>query len=145
MLLFRIEYLNHFLFECHSVFSARFDKKNEDGELLDETELFINLIINHNLTESDIDNIDLISSSENQLQQQEMKDSGCRFEEINSMKISIIITGELNGSSYVQIPLRSSANLNIENNNKYCFLWSLLAYLHPCKICHSNRFSKYKP
>ena len=58
------------------VFPARFDKQDEDNQVLDETELFINLNINHNLTESDLDKIDVRSPLEHQIQQQEMKDSG---------------------------------------------------------------------
>ena len=53
-------------------------------------------------------------------------------------------TGELNGSIYIKILLRSNAILNIENNDKFCFLWSILGYLHPCKKTHPNRFSNYK-
>ena len=48
---------------------------------------------------------------------------------------------EMNGRSYVKIPLRSNAVLNIENNDKYCFLWSILASLHPCINNHPNRVS----
>ena len=55
------------------------------------------------------------------------------------MKISFFKTGELNGSSYVKIPLRSSAILNIQNNDKYCFIWSTLASLHPCENDNPNR------
>ena len=40
-------------------------------------------------------------------------------------------TGELNGSSYVKIPLRSSTISSIQNDDKYCFIWSILAYLYP--------------
>ena len=50
----------------------------------------------------------------------------------------------MKGRSYVEIPLRSSATLNIENYNKYCFLWSILAYLHPCNNNHRNTVSNYK-
>ena len=42
------------------------------------------------------------------------------------------------------IPLRSNAILNIENDKKYCFLWSVLAYLHPCNNNHPNRVSNYR-
>ena len=64
--------VNQYKFSYQTVFSARFDKKNEDNQLLDETELFINLNINHNLTQTDIDNINVISPLEYQIQQQEM-------------------------------------------------------------------------
>ena len=40
--------------------------------------------------------------------------------------------------------MRSNAILNIENIDKYCFLWSILAYLHPCNNNHPNRVSKYR-
>ena len=62
---------------------------------------------------------------------------------INSMKLSFYKTGELKGSSYVKIPLRSNASINIKNNDKDCFSWSLLASLHPCENDHPNRVSNY--
>ena len=77
--------VNQYKFKYQTVFSARFDKQDEDNQVLDETELFINLNINHNLTQIDIDNIDIKSPLEFQIQQQEMKDSGWRFDKINSM------------------------------------------------------------
>ena len=98
--------INQYKFKYQTVFSARFDKQNEDNQVLDETELFINLIINHILTESDLDKIDITSPLERQIQQQEMKDSGWRFDKINSMTIYFYKTGELNGSNYFKIPLR---------------------------------------
>ena len=48
------------------------------------------------------------------------------------MKTSFYKTVELNGTSYVKIPLTSKAILNVQNNDKYCFVWSILASLHPC-------------
>ena len=53
-------------------------------------------------------------------------------------------TIELNGSNFIKIPLRSNAILNVENNDKYCFLWSILAFLHPCNNNHPNRVSNYR-
>ena len=135
--------IKHYKFKYQTVFSARFDKQDEDGQLLEETEFFINLNINHNLTATDINNINILTALEYQKQQQEMKDSGWRFDKINSMTIYFYKTNELNGSNYVKIPLRSNAILNIENNDKYCFLWSILAYLHPFNNNHPNRVSKY--
>ena len=48
----------------------------------------------------------------------------------------------MDGRSYVKILLMSNAILNIENNDKYCFIWSLSASLHPCNTNHPNRVSK---
>ena len=60
------------------------------------------------------------------------------------MKIRFYKTEELNGSSYTKIPLRSNALINVKNNDKYCFGWSLLASLQPCENDHPNRVSNYK-
>ena len=79
--------LNQYKFKHQTAFSARFDKQDEDSQVLDETELYISLNINHNLTQTDIDKIDVKSPLELQIQQQEMKDSGWRFDKINSMTI----------------------------------------------------------
>ena len=72
-----------------------------------------------------------------------MKDSGWRFDKINSMTNYFFKTGELNGSNYVKFPRRTNAILNIEKNDKNCFIWSILASLHPCNN-HSNRVSKFE-
>ena len=136
--------INQYKFNYQTVFSARFDKQDENNQVLDETELFINLNMNYNITQSDIDNIDIKSPLEHQIQQQEMKDSGWRFDKINSMTIYFYETTEMNGSNYTKIPLRSNAILNVENNDKYCFLWSILAWLHPCNNNHPNRVSNYR-
>ena len=135
--------LNQYKFKYHILFSASFHKINEEDQRSDEIELFNNLKININLTETDIINIDVISQLEHQIQVQEIKESGWIFDKINSMKIRFYKTEELKGSSYVKIPLRSNALKNIKNKDKYCFIWSILASLHPCENDHPNRVSNY--
>ena len=83
--------INQYIFNYQTVFSPRFHKQDEDNQVLDETELFNNLNINHNITESDLDKIDIKSPLEHQIQQQEMKVSGWRFDEMNSMTVNFII------------------------------------------------------
>ena len=135
--------INHCKFKYHTLFSASFYKINERDQRSNEIELYMNLKFNHNLTESDIDNIDVRSQLEHQIQIRETKESGWIFDKINSMKISFYKTEELNGTSYVKIPLRSSAILIIQNNDKYCFIWSILASLHPCENTHPSRVNNY--
>ena len=53
--------INQYKFKYHTLFSASFYKINEEDQRSNEIELYINLKINHNLTESDIDNIDVTS------------------------------------------------------------------------------------
>ena len=135
--------INQYKFKYHTLFSASFYKINEEDQRNNEIELYMNLKINNNLTESDIDNIDVRSQLEHQIQIQETKESGWIFDKINSMKKSIYKTTELDGTSYVKIPLRSNGILNNQNNDKYCFIWSILASLHPCENSHPNRVNNY--
>ena len=132
--------INQYKFKYHTSFSASFYKINEEDQRNNETELFINLKINHNITQFHIDIIDVRSQLEHQIQVEESKESG---DKINSMKRFFFKTGELNGSSYVKFPLRSSAISNIQKNDKYCFIWSILASLLPCENDHPNRVSNY--
>ena len=82
--IFYARLINQYKFNYQTVFSTKFDKEDEDNQVVDETELFIILNINHNLTQFDID---VQSPLEHQVQQQEMKDSACRFDTINSMTV----------------------------------------------------------
>ena len=68
--------INEFMFKYHILFSASFYKINEEDQRSDEIELFINFSINNNLTETDMNNIDVKSQLEHQHQIQETKESG---------------------------------------------------------------------
>ena len=109
--------------------------------MLDETDFFKNLNFNHNITETVIDKIYIKRSLEHRIQQQEKKDSGWRFDKIKSIITYFFKSDEIKGECFVEISLRSNAILSIENNDKYCFLCSRLASLHPCNNNHPNRAS----
>ena len=135
--------IKQYKFKYHTLFSASFYKINEEDQRDNHIDLYMHLKNNNDLTESDIVNIDIRSQLEHQIQMQELKESGCIFDKIISMKISFYKTTELDGTSYVKIPLRSNAILNIQNNDEYCFIWSILASLHPCGNDHPNRVNSY--
>ena len=65
--------MNQYIFKYQTAFSAIFDKQEENIQVKDETELFINLNFNHNLTETAIDNIDIRSQLEHQIEREEQK------------------------------------------------------------------------
>ena len=137
-------FLNQHEFINHTIFSASFCKINEEDRRSDETELLTNLNINQNLTENYIDKIDVESQFEHQFQSQQTKEIGWISDKIISMKISFNKTGEIDGSSYVKFPSGSNAISNIQNVDIHCFIWSILAYLHPCDNDYPNRDSNYK-
>ena len=74
--------------------------------------------VNKKLRESDIDNLDVRSQLEQQIQNQEADDSAWRFDKIISMTKYFYKTAELNGSNFARTPLRSSVILNIQNDDK---------------------------
>ena len=61
-----------------------------------------------------------------------------------SMRKYFYKTPELNGSNYIKTPKRKSAISNTENDDTYCFLWSILAHLNPCEKIQPDRVSKYR-
>ena len=139
------KFINQYKFKYQLSFMLLFNKFEEDGDIRKEAEMVVNLNMVNNLTQSEIDNVDIQWDLEARKQNLEMRESGWHFQRVNSMTISFYNTGYMDGSSYVKIPLRSSAILNIKNDDKYCFLWSILAYLHPCENDHPNRVSNYEP
>ena len=135
-------FINQYKFKYQLSFMLLFNKF-EDGDIRRETEMTITLSMVNNLTQSEIDNANIQWEVEARKQNLEMKESGRNFQKINSMTISFYNTGNVDGSSYINVPLRSSAILNIKNNDKNCFLWSKLAYLHLCEN-NSNKVSSYR-
>ena len=138
------KFINQYKFKYQLSFMLLFNKFEEDGDIRKEAEMVVNLSMVNNLTQSEIDNTIIQWEVEARKQNLEMKESGWHFQRVNSITISFYNTGNMDGSSYVKIPLRSSAILNIKNNNKYCFLWSILAKLHPCEYSHFDRVSNYR-
>ena len=102
--------MNQYKFKYQTNFSARFDKQDENNQVLDETELLNNLNINHNITESDLDKINVRSPLVNQIQQQEMKDSAWRFDKINSLTVFFYRTSKMNVNKLCRISF-----------DKFCF------------------------
>ena len=84
--------------------------------MIDQYEFFIILNNNHNLTVSVIFIITLRFQLQEQIQKQDLKDGGWRFDMNMSMTKHFNKTGELNGSSYVSLPLRSSATMNFQTD-----------------------------
>ena len=78
---------NQYKFNYHKLFSASFFKSNEEDQRSDEIELFNNLNFKNSLTETDIENNDIRSQLEHEIQVQETKETGWIFDKINSMKI----------------------------------------------------------
>ena len=75
------------------MFSVRFDKHDEDDQVLDK----INII--QSLLQCHIDKIDIQSQLERQTRNQKLKDSCWRFDKKKSVTIYLYKTRDLNASS----------------------------------------------
>ena len=59
MAIFLLDYLNQCKFKYQTVFSASFDKQDEDGQMVDEIQININLNNIQNSTDSDNKNVNV--------------------------------------------------------------------------------------
>ena len=100
--------INQYKFKYQTVFSVVFDKQNE---------LFVDLNISHNLTQNDIDMIDIISPLKQKIHDEEMKNSSWQ---INSMTVYFY-----NDSNII---------IDDENIDKRCSLQSMFDYINSGEI-----------
>ena len=112
------KFIIQYKFKYQLSFMLLFYKFEEDGDIRKEAEMTINMKMTNNLTQSEIDNVDIQWDLEARIQNLQMRESGWHFQRVNSMTISFYNTGNMHGSSYVKVPLRSSAILNIKNDDK---------------------------
>ena len=102
-------FINQYKFKYQLSFMLLFNKFEEDGDIGKEAEMVINLNMINNLTQSEIDNTNIQWEVEARKQNLEKRESGWHFQRVNFMTISFYNTGNMDGSSNVKIPLRSSA------------------------------------
>ena len=81
---------------------------------------------------------------DNEIENRDMEGSGWNVQGINHLKIYFHKTNVMNGMTYKKFPIRTNSTLNKQNNDTYCFLWSILANLHPVNK-DPQRVSKYIP
>lgn len=80
-----------------------------------------------------------------QLSNFELGESGLALEQIRYLKLNINSFNPIRGGGFIPTPkhLQNSGSiLNIKNNDKFCFLWSVLSALHPS---NSTKVETYKP
>lgn len=73
--------------------------------------------------------------------------SGWYVKSIIKLEIHTIIYKPISGSTYIPLPnslAKSGSVLNIENTDEKCFVWSVLASIHPAENIPTN-VDKYRP
>ena len=96
-----------------------------------------------NLTKLQLNNIDPDSEIRNKIHTVEMVGSGRNLQKIIYSEVEFYKQNGIRGNSYVKLPMRSNAFLNIQNEEKFCFIWSILAKSYPINK-HAYRVEYYK-
>ena len=76
---------------------------------------------------------------------EQLEGSGFQFQEIEEIILEIHKVNDIQASSYIELPPKYKKNqsiINIKNNDQFCFLWCILAYLFPVED-NKNITSKY--
>ena len=139
------ELIRQFKFKIRFYANVKYLLYQED-DLAEETDHYIGVDIIELLTRLQLDDIDIMTELDNAIETRDMEGSGWNLQGINHLKIYFHKTNPINGRTYVKFPIRTNAVLNIQNNDTYCFLWSILASIHPVNDKdHPYRVSKYMP
>ena len=86
------------------------------------------------------------------LDDEQLEGSGFVIQEIEEVILEIYKVNDIQASSFIELPPKyknSQSIINIKNNDQYCFLWCILAYLYPVEdnknitSSYSKHFDKF--
>ena len=137
------ELIRQFQFKIRFYGNVKYLLEHED-EPTEDSNHYIGVDIINILTRLQLNDLDIMTDLDNEIENRDMQRSGWNFQGINHLKIYFHKTNPINGMTYAEFPIRTNAILNIQNNDTYCFLWSILACIHPV-IENPHRVSKYIP
>ena len=137
------ELIKQFKFKIRFYANVKYLIEHQD-ELSEEVNHYVGVDIIHILTRIQLNDIDIMTQLDNEIENRDMEGSGWNIQGINHLKIYFHKTNPINGMTYKKFPIRTNAILNIQNADTYCFLWSILANIHPINDKnHPYRVSKY--
>lgn len=92
--------------------------------------------------------LNTIQSFQKKLSEFQHRESGWSCESMSHLEININKYSPFRGGSYIDLPsvVRNTKScLNIRNNDNYCFLWSIVAAIHPQKnnVCLTSSYPHY--
>ncbi|CAG2190062.1 unnamed protein product [Mytilus edulis] len=100
------------------------------------------------LSKNDSSEMDINEAFQNQFKSFDeyiARGSGWTLKHVIRMEIQTLQYRPIGGSNYFPLPeslQRSHSVVNIRNDDQKCFLWSILAHLHPAE-CNPNRIAHY--
>lgn len=79
--------------------------------------------------------------------EQEQQESGWHLSQLIQIEVNTAKSGPLEASSYIELPQQvknTRGVINIQNKDNMCFIWAVLAHLHPIET-HAERVTHYHP
>ena len=137
------ELIRQFKFKIRFYANVKYLLEHED-EPSEESNHYIGVDIINLLTRLQLNDLDIMTDLDNEIENRDMEGSGWNVQGIVHLKIYFHKIHPINGMTYKKFPIRTNSILNIQNNDTYCFLWSILAAIHPVNK-DPQRVSKYKP
>ena len=137
------ELIKQFKFKIRVYANVRYLLEHED-ELPEVVNHYIGVDFVEILTRLQLNDLDIMTDLDNEKENRDMEGSGWNLQGINHLKIYFHKTNVMNGMTYVKFPIRTNSILSIQNKVTYCFLWSILASIHPADK-DPKRVSKYIP
>ena len=123
-------------------YSAKFSKIVNGEEEVFKRWIKSDLIYNHLQSGTQQDTHNTLMQK---IDDEQLEGSGFQFQEIEEIILEIYKVNDIQASSYIELPPKYKKNqsiINIKNNDQFCFLWCILAYLFPVED-NKNITSKY--
>jgi len=130
-------------FKCYMNVEVRYTKTGPDGNIEE-------IIQGHFSKTQEIHNVEdiepifeiMIIKLKDAILEAQLRESGWKLVKVISKKLVINKYKNNTGGSYIPLPFSSPQIINIQNDDQYCFLWSVIAHLHPAQY-HKERISHY--
>ena len=124
---------------------TKFDKEGEEIELEASFQSTVEIALNEEDVKEQYDRgVDII---ERKIKEFVSQGSGWSVGEVVKLDLHVAPYEPLRAASYIPTDpwlTAKKAIINVKNDDEKCFVWSVLAGLHPQKL-HANRVSKYVP
>jgi len=142
-----IELKNNNNIKVYGTIQIQFIKDAKDGVKV-ESQPYFNSNVETVLHDKNIENASnkMIRKMANMIQAYQREGSNWQFNRVVGLYVNTSKYKPLKGSSYIDLPEKLKnikAIINVKNDDDMCFMWSVLAALHPVDNNH-HRVSKYK-
>ena len=123
----------------------KYDPEEKGDDQILERKISTDMIFNQRQIQFEEHYVDVSDGINQRAYYEHLQGSGFNFQNIIEISIHIYLISHIRGKSYVKLPFSHHSLLNIKNIDNFCFIWSILAHLHPIDSKNkSSRVWKYE-